>query len=138
MTTRATVRPARRRPSWLGSAILLAGAVYCLLPIAWVVAASTKNGSDLFTTFTFAPGTGFVENLSDLSEGGLYWRWLGNTALYARRRAALRAGLRHLRIHIGQVPVRRADAIFNVLLAGVLVPGITLAIPQYLLLAEPG
>ncbi len=30
------------------------------------------------------------------------------------------------------------DAIFNVLLAGVLVPGITLAIPQYLLLAKVG
>ncbi|MDR7273363.1 carbohydrate ABC transporter permease [Catenuloplanes atrovinosus] len=138
----ATVRPAaRRRTSWLGSAILLLGAVYCLLPIAWVVAASTKNGSDLFTSFTFAPGTGFGENLGDLSAngGGIYWRWLLNTALYAGvggLLSALVSGISGYTLATYRFAGR--NAIFNVLLAGVLVPGVTLAIPQYLLLAKVG
>ncbi|MDP9797112.1 multiple sugar transport system permease protein [Catenuloplanes nepalensis] len=138
----ATVRPGvRKRPSWLGSAILLIGAVYCLLPIAWVVAASTKNGSDLFTTFTFAPGTGFFENLGDLSSngGGIYWQWLFNTAIYAGVGGALSALVSGISGYtLAKYRFAGRDAIFNVLLAGVLVPGITLAIPQYLLLAKVG
>ncbi|MFI5845521.1 carbohydrate ABC transporter permease [Catenuloplanes sp. NPDC051500] len=136
----ATVRVgARRRTPWLGSSILMLGAIYCLLPIAWVVAASTKNGSDLFTTFTFAPGTGFVENLTDLSAGGLYWRWLLNTALYAGVGGLLSALVSGISGYtLAKYRFAGRNAIFNVLLAGVLVPGITLAIPQYLLLAKIG
>ena len=33
----------RQRPSALATAILLLGAVYCLLPVLWVVIASTKS-----------------------------------------------------------------------------------------------
>ncbi|GAA4945298.1 hypothetical protein GCM10023238_09380 [Streptomyces heliomycini] len=50
-----------------------------------MVVASTKSGSELFSTFTFWPGTGLADNLSDLSayRDGVYWRWMGNSALYA-------------------------------------------------------
>ncbi|WP_033343835.1 carbohydrate ABC transporter permease [Catenuloplanes japonicus] len=138
----ATVRAgARKRTSWLGSSILILGAVYCLLPIAWVVAASTKNGSDLFTTFTFAPGTGFLENLSDLSStgDGIYWTWLFNTAIYAGVGGVLSALVSGISGYtLAKYRFAGRNAIFNVLLAGVLVPGITLAVPQYLLLAKVG
>ncbi|GAB7050667.1 carbohydrate ABC transporter permease [Catenuloplanes indicus] len=140
--TTIPVRPgARHRPSWLGTAILLVGAIYCLLPIAWVVAAATKNGSDLFTTFTFAPGTGFAENLGDLSAngGGIYWQWLANTAIYAGVGGALSALVSGISGYtLAKYRFAGRSAIFNVLLAGVLVPGITLAVPQYLLLAKVG
>jgi len=132
---------ARNRTAWLPTAVLLIGAVYCLLPVAWVVAASTKSGSSLFTTFTFAPGGDFVGNLGDLSSygGGIYWTWLANTLLYAGVGGAVSAlvsGLSGYALAKFTFPGR--NAIFNVLLAGVLVPGVTLAIPQYLLLAKVG
>ena len=73
--------------------MLLLGALYCLLPVAWVVIASTKTNAQLFNTFTFAPGTGFAVTTSrDLNayRDGIFWHWMLNTALYAgRRRAAV-------------------------------------------------
>lgn len=130
----------RSRTAWVPTVVLLIGAVYCLLPVAWVVAASTKSGSSLFTTFTFAPGGDLPGNLADLNASdGIYWRWLLNTLLYAGAGGALSAlvsGLSGYTLAKFTFPGR--TAIFNVLLAGVLVPGVTLAIPQYLLLAKVG
>ena len=140
-----TPAPGRRRnrrgTAWLPTALLLIGAVYCLLPLAWVVAASTKSGSSLFTTFTFAPGADLFANFGDLSSygGGVYWKWLINSLIFAGVGGLLSAfvsGLSGYTLAKFRFPGR--DAIFNVLLAGVLVPGVTLAIPQYLLLAKVG
>ena len=135
----------RRRPphggSWLSTVVLLIGAVYCLLPLAWVVAAASKSGSSLFTTFTFAPGGDLPANFREMSAygGGIYWKWLLNSLLYAGVGAVLSAfvsGLSGYTLAKFRFPGR--SVIFNVLLAGVLVPGVVLAIPQYLLLAKVG
>jgi multiple sugar transport system permease protein len=120
---------------------LLAGAVYCLVPVVWVAVAATKSGNELFATFTFAPSTALFDNVAELSayRGGLFWRWLANAALYAGGGALASAavsGLTGYTLAKFRFPGR--TAIFNVILAGVLVPGITLAIPQYLLLAKVG
>lgn len=130
-----------RRIAYLPTAILLIGAIYCLLPVAWVVIASTKSGGELFRTFTFAPSTALFDNITELSgyRGGLYWRWMANTALYAGVGAVASAavsGLSGYALAKFRFPGR--NVIFNILLAGVLVPGITLAVPQYLLLARVG
>ncbi|MDG4829638.1 carbohydrate ABC transporter permease [Solwaraspora sp. WMMD1047] len=133
--------PHRPRPSLLPTIVLLVGAFYCLLPVAWVVAASTKAGSTLFTSFTFAPSTSLLDNVAELSAygGGLFWRWMFNTALYAGVGALLSAGLSGLSGYtLAKYRFAGRSTIFNVLLAGVLVPGITLAVPQYLLLAKVG
>nr|MDT0661419.1 carbohydrate ABC transporter permease [Micromonospora sp. DSM 115978] len=133
--------PRRTRPNLLPTIVLLVGALYCLLPVAWVVAASTKAGSTLFTSFTFAPSTSFLDNVTDLSDygGGLFWRWMINTALYAGVGALLSAGLSGLSGYtMAKYRFAGRSTIFNILLAGVLVPGITLAVPQYLLLAKIG
>ena len=45
---------------------LVLGAIYTLLPVAWVIIASTKSGRELFSTFTFLPGTGFADNIKQL------------------------------------------------------------------------
>jgi multiple sugar transport system permease protein len=141
-TTAPPLRAGRpRRVAALPTLALLLGALYCLLPVAWVVVAATKSGADLFATFTFAPGTAFGDNLSELSgyRGGLYWRWLANTALYAGGGALLSAAVSGLTGYtLAKFRFRGRTVMFNVMLAGVLVPQITLAIPQYLLLARVG
>ena len=128
-----------RRASPLATAVLLIGALYCLLPIVWVVTAASKTNAELFHSFTLAPGTALLDNLGDLSayQSGMYWRWMLNTALYAGVGALLStvvSGLTGYTLAKYRFPGR--SAVFNVLLAGVLVPAVVLAIPQYLLLAK--
>ena len=134
-------RDPRRRWSPTSTLILLVGAAYCLLPVAWVLVASSKSAAELFSTFTFAPSTHLFDNIKTLSayRGGLYWRWMANTALYAGV-----GGLASVVVSatagygLAKYQFAGRKAIFNVLLAGVLVPGVVLAIPQYLLLAHVG
>jgi multiple sugar transport system permease protein len=131
----------RRRWSPTSTLVLLVGAAYCLLPVAWVLVASSKSAAELFSTFTFAPSTHLLDNIKTLSayRGGLYWRWMANTALYAGV-----GGLASVVVSatagygLAKYQFAGRKAIFNVLLAGVLVPGVVLAIPQYLLLAHVG
>ncbi|MEU8349035.1 carbohydrate ABC transporter permease [Streptomyces sp. NPDC048845] len=133
---------ARRRPGRLvPTAVLLLGAVYCLLPVAWVLVAATKSGRELFSTFTFLPGSGFADNLTDLSayRDGVYWRWMANSAFYSGLGALLSTAVSALSGYTLAVHrFRGREAVFNVLLAGVLMPPVILAVPQYLLMAEAG
>lgn len=137
----AVARPVRRGPALVPTAVLLLGALYCVLPVVWVLIASSKSRAQLFNSFTFAPGGALLTNIGDLSTyyNGLYWHWMLNTALYAGVGAlasAALSGLSGYTLAKYQFPGRAF--LFNVLLAGVLVPGITLAIPQYLLMAKVG
>jgi multiple sugar transport system permease protein len=134
-------RPARRGPALVPTAVLLLGALYCVLPVIWVLIASTKSRAKLFNSFTFSPGGALFTNIGNLSTyyNGLYWHWMLNTALYAGVGALLSAGLSGLSGYtLAKYQFPGRAVLFNVLLAGVLVPGITLAIPQYLLMAKVG
>jgi multiple sugar transport system permease protein len=131
--------PLRSRIALVPTAALLLGAVYCLLPVAWVVIAATKSGRELFSTFTFLPGTGFAENLADLSayRDGVYWQWMANSAFYAGLGALLSAAVSAVSGYaLAIYRFRGRETVFNILLAGVLMPPVVLAVPQYLLLAE--
>ena len=131
--------PLRRRIALVPTLTLLLGALYCLLPVAWVVIAATKSGRELFSTFTFLPGTGFTENLTDLTayRDGIYWQWMGNSALYAGLGALLSTAVSAVSGYaLAKYRFRGRETVFNVLMAGVLMPPVILAIPQYLLLAK--
>ncbi|MFE9682173.1 carbohydrate ABC transporter permease [Streptomyces sp. NPDC006285] len=131
--------PPRRRTAFVPTVTLLIGALYCLLPVAWVVIAATKSGSELFATFTFLPGTGFTENVSDLDayRDGVYWKWMGNSALYAGLGALLSTAVSALSGYaLAIYRFRGRETVFNILMAGVLMPPVILAIPQYLLMAK--
>ncbi|MCQ4209064.1 MULTISPECIES: carbohydrate ABC transporter permease [Streptomyces] len=135
----AQAPPLRRRIALAPTAVLLLGALYCLLPVAWVVIASTKSGSELFSSFTFLPGSGFTDNLKDLSayRDGVYWKWMANSALYAGVGALLSTAVSALSGYaLAVYRFRGRESIFNVLMAGVLMPPVILAVPQYLLLAK--
>jgi len=129
------------RPGRGATVVLLVGAAYCLLPVAWVVVAATKSSAELFSTSTLVPGSGLLGNLADLAayRDGLFWRWAANTALYAGVGATLSAALSGLTGYaLAKYRFPGRTVIFNVLLAGVLVPAVVLAVPQYLMLAEVG
>jgi len=123
------------------TALLLLGALYCLLPVGWVLVAATKSRAELFTSAAFAPGTGLMGNLSDLSayRDGIFWRWMLNTALYAGLGAALSTGVSVVAGYaLAKFAFRGRGLMFNILIGGILVPSVVLAIPQYLLLSKVG
>jgi multiple sugar transport system permease protein len=125
----------------LPTAILLVGAVYCLVPVMWVVVASTKGPEELFTTFTFAPSLngGFTDNVTDLLSfrDGKFWRWVLNTVLYAGVGTVLSVAMSALAGYaLAKFRFPGRETVFRLILAGVLIPQITLAIPQYLLLSK--
>lgn len=129
-----------RRPV-LATFILLAGALYCLVPVAWVIIASTKSNSELFNTFTFAPGTAFGDNLIALfSYGdGQFLMWAGNSLIYAGGGALLSTLVSTMAGYaLAKYSFPGKQIWFYAILAGVLLPGIILAVPQYLLLAKIG
>ncbi|MFD7244970.1 carbohydrate ABC transporter permease [Streptomyces massasporeus] len=131
--------PLRRRIALVPTVTLLLGALYCLLPVAWVVIAATKSGRELFSTFTFLPGTGFADNVRDLTayRDGVYWQWMANSALYAGLGALLSTCVSAVSGYaLATYRFCGRETIFNVLLAGVLMPPVILAVPQYLLLAK--
>lgn len=143
LTAATTVRPARgaRRTAWIPTLVLILGALYCLVPVAWVVVAATKDRSELFSTFTFAPGSGFLDNLRELSayRGGIYWQWMANSAFYAGFGALLSTAVSAAGGYaLGRFAFRGREFVFKLMLAGVLVPGIVLTVPQYLLLSKLG
>ena len=134
-------KSAKKKSSRVATVILLLGAVYCLFPVFWVVMASTKDGGELFSTFTLAPSSHLVDNIVALTQyrDGLFWRWMLNTALYAGLGAIASTWVSAISGYVlakFDFPGKRV--VFNVLLMGVLVPGVILAIPQYFLLANVG
>ncbi|UED86450.1 carbohydrate ABC transporter permease [Streptomyces profundus] len=134
-------RGTHQRAKILPTAVLLIGAFYCLVPIIWIFVAASKSRADLFSTFTFQPGTSLLDNVRDLFSynDGVYGQWALNSLLYAGVGALLctlisaAAGYAFSRYSF---PGR--NAIFYLILAGVLLPAMTLAIPQYIIMAKIG
>ncbi|MFD2024504.1 carbohydrate ABC transporter permease [Promicromonospora aerolata] len=136
-------RTVTRRGSWgvLPTLVLLVGAIYCLVPVAWVYVAATKTRGELFTTFTFTPGTGLGENLTALFtyEGGQYLMWGLNSLIYSGVGSLLSVLVSTMAGYgLAKYEFRGRSFLFLSILAGVLIPGIVLAVPQYLLLSQIG
>ncbi len=132
----------KRRPIGLiPTSLLLLGALYCLLPVIWVLIAASKSRAELFTSEAFTPGTGLMGNLSDLSSyrSGIFWKWMANTALYAGAGAILSTVVSSVAGYaLAKYEFRGRGWIFTTLIGGILVPSVVLAVPQYLLLAKVG
>ncbi|WP_019181342.1 carbohydrate ABC transporter permease [Microbacterium yannicii] len=142
VTLESSIAPKPRRPrSFLATAVLLLGAIYCLIPVVWVLIASTKSNTELFTTFTFVPGSGLLDNLSDLFSygGGQFGLWAGNSLIFAGVGALLSTLISTMAgFALAKYEFPGRQVWFYAILAGVLLPGITLAIPQYLLMSQVG
>ncbi|MBO4271005.1 carbohydrate ABC transporter permease [Microbispora triticiradicis] len=138
----AAARAGARRPAGIvPTGVLVLGAVYTLFPVSWVVVAATKSRAELFSTPTFAPGTGLLSNLADLFayRDGVFWLWLLNTALYAGGGAVLATAVATVSGYaLATYAFPGRGLIFNLLVGGILVPPVVLAIPQYLLFSEAG
>lgn len=125
------------------TAVLVLGALYCLFPVYWLLAASTKRSSELFTTPSFIPSFtgGFAENVQGLTTfaGGAFWTWSMNSLIYAGGGALGATAIAALAgFALGKYQFRGKRLVLGYVLLGVLVPGVILAIPQYLLMSQIG
>lgn len=136
-----TRKPPRRTSRFL-TIVMLAVAVYFLLPIAWLFISSTKSNSGLFSSFGFAfADFNLWTNLVDVftREDGVFVRWLVNTIAYAGISAVgatFLATLAGYALAKYDFPGRRA--LFSIVLGAIMVPATALAIPTFLLFSQAG
>ena len=138
--------PAQRTgvPSTLAVNVVLAvTGIYFLLPLVWVVVAATKSPGDLFGSFGlwFSDSPRAWENLTSLftQSGGVFTRWVGNSILYSGVGALVAMILSAAAGYaIAKYRFRGKEALFSVILGGVLVPATVIALPLYFLLNTVG
>ncbi len=116
---------------------------YFLIPIWWLLVSSTKSREEFTTTaalwFTPQGFTHFVDNLGTLFgyDSGVYVRWLVNSVLYAGFGALLGTLVASMCGYaLAKYHFRGREVIFNVVLAGVLVPATALALPLFLIFSQ--
>ncbi|MEV6103699.1 carbohydrate ABC transporter permease [Streptomyces sp. NPDC051940] len=116
--------------------------LYTLMPLTWLVIASTKDHGDLVGTggFTFADFH-FLDNLGDLFAfgDGIYGRWLLNSVVYFGFGCLATTFLSMMVGYAFAVyDFPHKEKLFGLVLLGILVPSPVLVLPQYLLASEAG
>ncbi|MEV8544707.1 carbohydrate ABC transporter permease [Streptomyces sp. NPDC051572] len=136
-------RSSTRRRSTPLTIAMLAVLAYFLLPLFWLLIASTKSTQDLFNSFGlwFSHAPQLLSNIKATftQDDGVFGRWLLNTVLYAGA-SALGAALLAAAAGYGfaKYRFRGHGAAFNLVLGAIMIPTTALAIPTYLLFAKAG
>ncbi|MBC7549821.1 MAG: carbohydrate ABC transporter permease [Cellulomonas sp.] len=152
MSTQTQTREAPRRGRGvtqrrnLGShTFLVLLVLYFALPLWWLIVASTKNINGLFTgtggPLWFDSEFDLVANVRQLftQNGGIYWRWLANSFLYAlvggvgATVLSVLAGYGFAKYRFGG-----RNLYFSLVLGSVMVPLTALVIPTFVLLSDMG
>ncbi|MCI1934987.1 MAG: carbohydrate ABC transporter permease [Bifidobacteriaceae bacterium] len=135
--------PANPRRSWLLTLVTGLFVLYCLFPLVWLVINATKTQPDFVSTFGLGFGRSFAlwDNLVTVFtyQDGIFGRWLLNTLLYVvvgAGGATLLAIMGGYALAKFRFPGRRL--VFAVIIGAISVPGIALAVPQFLLFAKLG
>ena len=134
-------RPVGGSPSTLLTLVMLLCTAYFLLPLVWIVVASTKSNADLFSTFGlwFSDDVNLVENLQDVftSQGGVFAKWLRNSVLYAVVSAVGAAVLATMAGYaFAKLRFPGGTLLFSITLGAIMIPMTALAIPTYLLFSK--
>jgi multiple sugar transport system permease protein len=118
-------------------------ALYFVLPLFWLLVASTKDNSDLFSTFGLWFGNRFTlwDNLVSVftARDGLFLEWVWNTVLYSGVSAvaasllSTAAGYAFAKYHFPGDKL-----LFSITLGAIMIPLTALALPTYLLFNSVG
>jgi multiple sugar transport system permease protein len=137
----ASTRLRNRPVSVVGATAFMAVCTaYFMLPLWWlVVASSTTRGGLTDTSLWFSGQFELMTNIKNVltHQDGIYLHWMLNSVLYASIGAlvgTLIASMAGYALAKYVFPGR--EAVFNVILAGVLVPATALALPLFLLFSK--
>jgi multiple sugar transport system permease protein len=133
---------AKRRSSLL-TVVMWLCVLYFIVPLIWLFMSSTKDNSDLFTSFGLWFGDDFnlFQNIADVFtyNDGIYLRWTLNTILYA---GASAIGATLLATMAGYAFAKYKfpgdKLLFSITLGAIMIPLTALAIPTYLLFSSMG
>jgi multiple sugar transport system permease protein len=150
MRTRGPVRaPAHHGSSWLTTghvaatfrvAVLTVWGIYFLGPVYWLVIAATKPTDSIYTSPALLPfkpqlwtNLGYIVSYG----GGIYFRWLLNSAIYAIGGAGIGTLLAGAAgYYLAMFQFRGREGVFLTVIGGMLVPATALALPLFLLFAR--
>ncbi|MBW8762741.1 MAG: carbohydrate ABC transporter permease [Microbacterium sp.] len=119
-----------------GIIALIIATLYFLVPVYWLVVASTKSNTDLTSTFGFWFADGNLGANYDSLMGwtqGLFWRWVGNSLFYSVSAGVigtLFAVMAGYAIAKFAFPGKRIAV--GVIMAGLLLPVALLTVPLYI------
>jgi multiple sugar transport system permease protein len=135
-------RAARKPTSWLLTVFVLICVGYFLLPLFWLVVASTKSNADLFSTFgLWFANFNLFENIKAVLtfQNGVFIYWAINSAIYAVVSAV---GASFLSTAAGygfaKYNFPGKTALFAITLGAIMIPIAALTVPTYLLFARAG
>jgi multiple sugar transport system permease protein len=138
-----TAPTVKKKPNIAAHVFLVALILYFLLPLWWLFVASTKDPQGLFTgtggALWFDKNFTLLANIQELItyKGGIYFRWLGNSALYSLLGGV---GATILAVLAGygfaKFPFKGRDFSFAILLGSVMVPLTALVIPTFMLMSQ--
>jgi multiple sugar transport system permease protein len=130
-------------PGGLRYAVFAIFFLYCILPATWILAAMSKDNSQIFTTFGFwfAYPPHFIENVVGLFayRDGIFVQWFGNSLVYA---ASISISTT-LVCAFGGYAFSKYDFpgkkfLFNFIIATITVPSTALVLPLFLMLNKLG
>ena len=134
---------ANPRKSTLLTVVCAIFAIYCLFPFVYLLINSTKTQADFTSTFGLGFGRTFAlwDNIRTVFtyQDGIFARWFINTIFYVvvgAGGATLLAIMGGYALAKFRFPGRKA--VFAVIIGAISVPGIALAVPQFLLFAKLG
>ena len=134
--------PARQRTSWLLTVFVLICVGYFLLPLFWLVVASTKSNADLFSSFgLWFANFNLFENIKNVLtfQDSVFIYWVINSAIYAVVSAV---GASFLSTAAGygfaKYDFPGKAVLFAITLGAIMVPIAALTVPTYLLFARAG
>jgi multiple sugar transport system permease protein len=119
-------------------------ALYCLVPLGWLLINATKTQEGLFTSFGLWFDDGHFalwDNIHDTFtyDGGIFLRWLGNTVMYVLIGAG---GATFLAVLAGyglaKFDFLGKRAVFAIVIGAVAVPPTALAVPTFLMFSRMG
>lgn len=131
----AALRPGRAART-LGTVALVVGCLYFLVPVFWLLVASTKDNADLTSSFGFwfadwNLGTNY-DSLMEWTQG-LFWRWVVNSVVYSTVAGVVGTLLSVMAGYaIAKFDFPGKKVAVGVILAGLLLPIALLTVPLYL------
>ena len=115
--------------------------IYFLFPIVWLLLATTKSTTELYSLTAFEAGTSLIENVKWLNsyENGIFWTWCLNSIIFSGITAILSVLISSMGGYaLTKYQFRFAKPISAVSFSSMMIPQAATVIPLFLIVKELG
>ena len=138
-----TTAGTRRGTTWqrvMLYVVLIAIAIFFILPLVIVFATSLKYRTEVYTDPGLLPSNpGFENYTALLGSGSAFYRWFLNSAIVSTAGTVLTVTLTSLSAYaFARIDFRFKNLLFSILITTLLLPSVMFLVPQYKLMAQIG